>query len=85
MLADAVDQRRHRHAADHVDAAADQREAFVGEIDHARASGMRPLNHGLTVWRSDEATSIGCVAISARMWLATTMSAVLPASPVGRA
>ena len=37
---------------------------------------MRPLNHGLTVWRSEEATSIGCGAISARTWLATTMSAV---------
>ena len=40
------------------------------------ACGMRPLNHGLTVWRSDDATSIEAGAISARMWLATTMSAV---------
>src|SRR5215472_15928145 len=39
------------------------------------ASGMRPLNQGLTVCWSEEPTSTGWVAISARTWLATTMSA----------
>ena len=38
---------------------------------------MRPLNHGLTVWRSDEITSVGCGAISARMWSETSVSAVV--------
>src|SRR4029453_62148 len=37
--------------------------------------GVRPLNQGLTVWRSDEATSVGCCAIKPRMWLSTTDSA----------
>src|SRR5215510_16311319 len=41
------------------------------------ACGMRPLNHGLTVWRSDELMSIACGAIRARRWLATTISAVV--------
>src|SRR6266849_6772752 len=44
-------------------------------------SGIFPLNHGLTVWRSEEATSAGCGAIRARMWSDTTASAV--ASPRG--
>ena len=38
---------------------------------------MRPLNHGLTVWRSEETTSIGCGAISARMWSETSESAIV--------
>ena len=38
---------------------------------------MRPLNHGLTVWRSDETTSVGCGAISARMWSETSESAIV--------
>jgi hypothetical protein len=36
---------------------------------------MRLLNQGLTVWRSDEAMSVGCWAIKPRMWLSTTDSA----------
>src|SRR5262245_54100296 len=46
------------------------------------ASGTRPLNHGLTVCRSDELTSTGWGAISARMWLATTGFASVPAGAV---
>ena len=58
--------------------AIDQRWARVPARSTTRGdSGMRPLNHGLTVWRSEEATSIGCGAISARMWSETSDSAVV--------
>ena len=36
---------------------------------------MRPLNHGFTVWRSDETTSTGSGAIKERMWSETSSSA----------
>src|SRR5262245_51616659 len=36
VLAVPVDERRQRHAPDHVDAAADQGKTFVGEVDDAR-------------------------------------------------
>ena len=38
---------------------------------------MRPLNHGFTVCRSDETTSVGWGAISARMWSETRVSATV--------
>src|SRR5579883_2884412 len=38
--------------------------------------GSLPLNHGLTVWRSDDATSTVWLAIRARMWLATRSSGI---------
>src|SRR5438876_438585 len=48
------------------------------------ASGIFPLNHGLTVCRSEDGTSAGCGAISARTWSATTASAASAvASPRG--
>ena len=47
MPAAAVDQRRQRRAADHVDAAADQRETFSGEIDDARRLGNASIEPGL--------------------------------------
>ena len=40
MLAGAVDQGRHRLEPDHVDAAADEREALPGEVDDDRREGQ---------------------------------------------
>lgn len=37
---------------------------------------MRPLNHGLTVWRSDDTTSVSRAPSSARTWLAVISRAV---------
>src|SRR5512146_1031229 len=44
------------------------------------AKASFPANHGLTVWRSDDATSKECGAISARIWADTTWLAT-PSPP----
>ena len=49
MRAMAVHQGRHRRHADHVQAAADQREAVAREIDHLRQITLRVANQGFTV------------------------------------
>jgi len=41
------------------------------------------LNHGFTVWRSDEGTSVRCIAMSDRTWLAVT-SRARKSVPAGR-
>jgi hypothetical protein len=56
MLAMAIDQGRHRSAADHVDAAADQGKTLIGEIDHARSvrnAAIEPGLDGVAVGRCD--------------------------------
>ena len=66
VLGVAIDQRRDWRLSNHIDAA-----ATSGKSSLARSTtgefGIRPLNHGFTVWRSDDATSTGSGAISARM------------------
>jgi hypothetical protein len=73
MLAVTIDQGRHREFA-----TTSIRPPTRGKSSLARsitrgACGMRPLNQGFTVWRSDDATSIGCDAISERMWASSVL------------
>jgi hypothetical protein len=47
MLTMAIHERRHRSAADHIDAAADQGKTLIGEIDHPRSIGDAAVEPGL--------------------------------------
>ncbi len=56
MLVMAIDQCRHRHAADHIDASSDQGKSLAGEINDLRCLGnasVEPRLDGVAVGRAD--------------------------------